>query len=141
MTAAGDGSFFHPHPLTGAAARSICRHQHVDGGRDEYHVMVDPDVRGRVVGYGMLRGWAEGFVVPSLGIAVHPDHRGRGIARRLMTHLHDVAAERGADRVRLRVYRDNLPAVRLYASLGYELQPHSATELLGFLTLARMASP
>jgi hypothetical protein len=30
------------------------------------------------VGYGLLRCWAEGFAVPSLGIAAHPDHRGRG---------------------------------------------------------------
>lgn len=140
LTDAGDGSLFHPHPLTRGAADSICRHRTAEGHRDEYHVAVDPGDDGAIVAYGLLRGWSEGFAVPSLGIAVHPAHRSRGIARRLMTHLHDVAAARGAARVRLKVYRHNLPAMRLYESLGYEFQPHSATELLGFLALTPTAA-
>jgi ribosomal-protein-alanine N-acetyltransferase len=138
LVAAGDGQLFHPHPLSASAAREVCGHRWVagDSPRDEYHVAVDPAASTKaVVGYGLLRGWADGFAVPSLGIAVHPAHRGRGIARRLMTHLHAVAARRGAERVRLKVYRHNTAALRLYESLGYEFQPHSATELVGFLAL------
>jgi ribosomal-protein-alanine N-acetyltransferase len=141
LAGAGDGRLFHPHPLTLAAARMACRHRleaSAGGACDEYHVAIDAPHggdSGAVVGYGLLRGWADGFAVPSLGIAVHPAHRGRGIARRLMTHLHDVAARRGAERVRLKVYRHNTAALRLYESLGYEFQPHTATELVGFLAL------
>jgi ribosomal-protein-alanine N-acetyltransferase len=142
LAAAGDGRLFHPHPLTPEAARMVCRHRETAAANtaDEFHLAIDgadSDGPGPVVGYGLLRGWAEGFAVPSLGVAVHPAHRGRGIARRLMTHLHDVAARRGADRVRLKVYRHNTAALRLYESLGYEFQPHSATELLGFRALRR----
>ncbi len=137
LVAAGDERLFHPHPLTSEAAREICHHHGTTtvGACDEYHIVIDtdgPGGSGPVVGYGILRGWSEGFSVPSLGIAVHPDHRGRGIARRLMAHLHDVAASRGAERVRLKVYRHNTQALGLYESLGYEFEPHSETELLGF---------
>ena len=144
LAAAGDGRLFHPHPLSREAARSACRHRldaRSSGNRDEYHVAtdeadgIDAAAGEPIVGYGLLRGWADGFAVPSLGIAVHPAHRGRGIARGLMAHLHDVAARRGAAQVRLKVYRHNTAAVRLYESLGYEFQQHSATELLGFLAL------
>ena len=143
LAVAGDGRLFHPHPLTPEAARSACRHRletSISGGCDEYHVAIDAPHAGDsgpVVGYGLLRGWADGFTVPSLGIAVHPAHRGRGIARRLMTHLHAVAARRGAERVRLKVYRDNTAARRLYESLGYEFHPHSPTELVGVLVLGQ----
>jgi ribosomal-protein-alanine N-acetyltransferase len=139
---AGDGRLFHPHPLTAEAARDVCRYRDTtrDAAHDEYHLAIaphddDPAACGPVVGYGILRGWSAGFAVPSLGIAVHPAHRGRGVARGLMEHLHAVAAHRGAERVRLKVYRHNAAALRLYASLGYEFQPHSASELIGSLTL------
>lgn len=142
LAAVGDEQFFHPHPLTPVAARTICRHRDVAAANaaDEFHVAIDSSNRdgpGAVVGYGLLRGWAEGFAVPSLGIAVHPAHRGRGIARSLMHHLHDVAARRGAELVRLKVYRHNAAALRLYDSLGYEFHPHSPTELVGVLVLAQ----
>lgn len=140
LAVAGDGRLFHPHPLTPEAARAICRWRDTAATNtaDEFHLAIDGsggDGPGVIVAYGLLRGWAEGFTVPSLGIAVHPDHRGRGIARRLMHHLHDVAAGRGAERVRLKVYRHNSAALRLYESLGYEFRPHSPTELVGLLTL------
>jgi ribosomal protein S18 acetylase RimI-like enzyme len=143
LARAGDERLFHPHPLTHAASRTVCRHRQGDGPHDEYHVVVAPSQNGAsetVVGYGMLRGWTEGYETPSLGIAVHPDHRGRGIARQLMDHLHAVAAARGAARVRLKVYRKNLAAVRLYDSLGYEFEPFSETELLGFRTLSPLVA-
>ena len=139
LAAAGDDRLFHPHPMTRVAAGNICRgmSQHGDRPADEYQVAIDHDGQAEpcIVAYGILRGWSEGYAVPSLGIAVHPDHRGRGIARRLMAHLHDVAARRGAERVRLKVYRHNTQALGLYQSLGYEFEPHSDTELLGFFTI------
>lgn len=91
---------------------------------------------GPVVAYGMLRGWEEGFEVPSLGIAVDRQWRGLGLGRRLMSHLHAVAAERGASTVRLKVDRTNTAAIALYRSFGYEFQPHSPEEWLGLLAVA-----
>lgn len=141
----GADSLFHPHPFTFRMAEAICglhENEASDDAVDEYHVAFDPAEPGRFVAYGMLRGWSEGYAIPSLGIAVHPSWQGRGVARRFMAHLHAVAADRGAEQVRLKVYRHNEPARRLYESLGYELSPHSDSELIGFFPCAhRVVSP
>ncbi|MEI6239439.1 MAG: GNAT family N-acetyltransferase [Planctomycetia bacterium] len=124
----GDAAFFHPHAFDAESARRIAAVS--ETGRDEYWLaMSGPEV----VAYGMLRGWDEGYDVPSLGLAVAPLHRGRGFAREMMRHLHDRAKQRGADRIRLKVDRRNLSAIRLYESLGYRLDEHSPTELVGYL--------
>ena len=126
----GDHAFFHPHPLDAAAARALV--MLAAAGPDEYWLLAADEV----LAYGMLRGWAEGYAVPSLGLAVAPRHRGRGLARRFMHHLHARARDRGARQVRLKVERENSAAHRLYETLGYVFQDHSPTELLGVLTLA-----
>ncbi|MEA2645636.1 MAG: hypothetical protein QOE92_719 [Chloroflexota bacterium] len=131
LVAAGDERHFHPHPLTAEHARDLCDSYR---GQDVYMVVED---EGRFVAYGMLRGWDEGYEVPSLGIAVHPDARGRGVSRVLMSALHDAAAAHGARRVRLRVYPDNASAVALYRSLGYQLagEPDGGEQLIGHVDL------
>jgi ribosomal protein S18 acetylase RimI-like enzyme len=57
-------------------------------------------------------------------VAVHPEYRGRGIARRLMQTSLEAIAKRGATRSRpvnaiLQVEQNNLPARKLYDSLGF----------------------
>ena len=89
---------------------------------------------GRVVAYGMLRGWDDGYEIPSLGIAVHPAARGSGAGRELMEHLHREARARRAPSVRLTVYSDNASARRLYEELGYELESRG-DDLVGYLAL------
>jgi ribosomal-protein-alanine N-acetyltransferase len=131
LVAAGDDRFFHPHPFTNADARRVCAH----AGRDLYLVATDA---GRVVAYGLLRGWDAGFDVPSLGIAVHPNERGSGVARAFMHYLHAAARRHGAPRVRLKVYPDNLAARTLYESLGYVFTEKAADgQLIGLLDLSR----
>ena len=128
LKAAGDERWFHPHPLTAEEAQRRVRY----GGRDLYYVLADG---GRVLGYGMLRGWDEGYAVPSLGIAIDPASRGRGYARLLMLFLHAAARGRGADRVRLTVDADNETALRLYRALGYATREMPDGRLEGILRL------
>jgi ribosomal-protein-alanine N-acetyltransferase len=130
LATGGDGRLFHPHPFTPEAVAAIA----APGSRDEY-VVVTAGRQGPVVAYGMLRGWEEGFTVPSLGIAVDRQWRGHGVGRRLVSHLHAIATSRGAANVRLKVYRSNTAAVALYRSFGYQFQPHSPDEWLGFVSL------
>jgi ribosomal protein S18 acetylase RimI-like enzyme len=118
-----DDSFFRPHSFAPAAARHIAQHR----GRDAYLLLVD---EGRAVAYGMLRGWDEGFATPSLGIAVRTDCQGRGLGRRMMEELHGLAADRGAEAVRLRVHLGNTRARRLYESMGYGYRGWERGELL-----------
>lgn len=54
---------------------------------------------------------------------VRPAARRRGAARALLTRLHELARERGAD-VELSVTATNEAAMRLYAELGYVVTRH-----------------
>ena len=54
---------------------------------------------------------------------VHEDHRGRGIARRLVTSVEAVARHRGATALRLATGTRQPEAVALYESAGYERTP------------------
>lgn len=130
LTASGDDRWFHPHPFTSEEAARWCAYQ----GRDLYYAAATKDA---VLAYGMLRGWDEGYEIPSLGVAVHPEARGMGLARAFMGFLHTAAACRGARRIRLKVYPDNAPARRLYESLGYQLEPTADGQWLGVLDLKR----
>jgi len=123
-----DRDFFHPHPMTDEVAARICAYD----GRDLYYAACGG---GNVLAYGLLRGWDEGFEIPSLGIAIHPEARGRGLARPFMTFLHAAAKFRGATNIRLTVYNDNQRAVELYRRLGYAFEAKNDRELVGVLEL------
>ncbi len=54
-------------------------------------------------------------------LAVTGRASGRGIGERLLQAVHDVAAARGARRVRLELRPDNMAALGLYLRLGYQV--------------------
>lgn len=112
IDAAGEAGFFRPHGSNPAELDALC----ADDVRDLYYAaMRDNDL----LAYGLLRGWDEGYDVPSLGIAVAPMHRGAGLGDMMMAFLHSAAHIHGAKRVRLRVHRDNISAIALYRKCGY----------------------
>lgn len=119
---------FHPHPFDALEARRRTAYT----GNDEYHVATHERT---IVAYGMLRGWDDGYEIPSLGIAVHPEWQGRGLGRRMMMHLHDVARARGAIRIRLKVYPGNRAAIQLYENLGYAFTASEGGQRVGVLSL------
>jgi ribosomal protein S18 acetylase RimI-like enzyme len=104
---------FHPFPLTDQRAEFIACAPH----RDEYYGAFSRE--GRIVGMAMLRGWDEGFEIPSLGVVVGGALHGRGIGRRLCDWAIARAREKGCRQVRLTVRADNAPALKLYRSLGF----------------------
>ncbi|HLX39385.1 MAG TPA: N-acetyltransferase [Ktedonobacteraceae bacterium] len=56
-------------------------------------------------------------------VVVHPDYRKLGLARTLMHHILAFArTERTLEAIDLHVWEENVPAIRLYESLGFELQ-------------------
>ena len=130
---AGVEDFFHPHPLTAEEADARSKYS----GQDFYCVMIQ---HGNVVGYGMLRGWDDGYPIPSLGIVLDPAVTGRGYGRMLMNFLHDTARKRGAVKVRLKVDPRNRAAIELYRSLGYVLEQQADRQLIGLLDLASTSS-
>lgn len=69
------------------------------------------------VAYGVI--W---FIVDELhigNIAVHPDHQGKGIGRRMMHYILEEGRRRSMASVMLEVRPSNLPARALYESLGF----------------------
>jgi len=67
-------------------------------------------------------GWhsAAGYVKR---VIVHPEFRQRGLARDLMLHIIEYAQkELQLSALDLHVWEKNLPAIRLYENLGFELQ-------------------
>ncbi len=126
----GDDQFFHPHPFTSEEAHRLC---HRDGNDLYYVAIIDAEV----VGYGMLRGWEEGYEVPSLGIAIAPEARGTGLGKAFMHFLHAASAMRGAPTVRLKVYPQNTTARTMYENLGYRFERTNDEQLVGFFPLQR----
>jgi ribosomal-protein-alanine N-acetyltransferase len=129
LKANGDEEFFHPHPLTRQEASRRCSYR----GSDLYYAAT---CSGEVAAYGLLRGWEQGYEVPSLGIAVSPAYRGRGLARPFMVFLHAAAHLRGAPSIRLTVYESNVKAKELYRGLGYTYERLDGKQLIGRLDLS-----
>ncbi len=123
---AGDSELFHPHPFTEDVVETVIKQVH----KDVYCILVEGQ---QILGYGMLRGWDEGFEIPSLGIAIHPSARGIGLGKALMHILHLSAKRRGATKVRLRVKSGNIRAAKLYEDMGYKFQQEDSGYLVGFI--------
>jgi ribosomal protein S18 acetylase RimI-like enzyme len=104
---------FTPFPMTAESAAALLAERREDrfygafAGAEE------------IVGFSMLRGWDEGFEVPSFGIAVDAGWHGRGLGTRMTAWTIEQARAVGAPRVRLTVYEDNPAAQRIYARLGF----------------------
>ncbi len=61
--------------------------------------------------------------VGSIGMGVHDDWTGRGVGRRLLGELVDLAdGWLGLKRIELTVYTDNAPAIALYRSFGFAVE-------------------
>lgn len=55
-----------------------------------------------------------------MNVAVHPDHRRRGIAERLIKELVKALKDRGNHCLTLEVRASNTPAIALYEKLGFQ---------------------
>lgn len=99
----------------------------------KYFGSLDPTMHERNVIFlaeldGVIVGKAELVLAPASSptpigyvkrVVVHPEYRGRRIARRLMETIIAFAKEQGLALLDLHVFEQNLPAIRLYESLGF----------------------
>lgn len=126
--------WFHPHPFTPEAAAAICRK--ATQGRDAYAVA---EVDGRnIVGYGMLRGFDEGYETPSFGVYVLPHYRHRGIGRLILYWAIGEAIRAGAHRIMIKVYTENTRARTLYEAEGTSFSgamTADGKQLIGYLSV------
>ena len=123
-----DYEFFHPHSLTWGDLKNII----FTKSKDSYVLMVED---GEVAGYGLLRGWDEGYDIPSLGIMISRNYRGKGYSSILMNELHSIAKKVGSKKIRLTVFKENKKAISLYNKLGYEFSDKNEKELIGIKSL------
>lgn len=121
---------FHPHPLTREFAAELCGK--LSAIKDRYFALFVGD---RVAGYAMLRGWDEGYKVPSFGICVHPALQNAGVGHLLTTFGIDESKRAGAEKVRLTVYKRNERAAHLYAKYGFVFTEKDADSWVGVLDL------
>jgi len=122
-----DYNFFHPHPLNWESLKSIINKKN----KDVYVIVFDE----RLIGYGILRGWDDGYEIPSLGILISKHFRGKGYSIPFMNYLHKISKERESNQIRLTVYKENKTAVSLYNKLGYVFSNKNENELIGIKDL------
>ncbi len=105
--------------FTQEQSRGFLKHI-IDSGLPEV-VAVDGD---RIVGWcDILPNTTKGFThVGHLGMGVAGDYRGKGVGRRLLNACLALAAGYGLEKVELEVFSDNIPAVRLYESVGFNVE-------------------
>jgi [ribosomal protein S18]-alanine N-acetyltransferase len=115
---------FHPFALNEDSALKICQASH----QDLYYVTI---WKGQIVGFLMLRGWEDGFEIPSLGVLV--DHRthGKGFGRKMTRFAISKANDKGCPAIRLSVYVSNFRALALYSSLDFREIERKTVDHLG----------
>ena len=83
----------------------------------DYLYLVAVNAEGRAVGMcGLIIGLFEAEV---MNVAVHPDYRGRGIAKRLMDALLEAGDKRGVKEYTLEVRVGNAGAIHVYEAHGF----------------------
>ena len=108
---------FHPHPFTCELAYEISHYSGLDWYGGGFFCSLDSE---ELIAYGILRGWDSGYQIPSLGICVLPDFQRMGIGSVLMNIMILISKLRNSPAIRLKVYPENIDAINLYRSLGFE---------------------
>jgi ribosomal-protein-alanine N-acetyltransferase len=85
---------------------------------EKYLILVLRDERGHPLGY--LVGWHIADEAELARIGVKPEMRGQGLSRNLLDEAIRDWRAAGVERVFLEVRASNHPALRLYASRGFE---------------------
>lgn len=129
------GRFFRPHPLTAEFAHLLC--DRLESMRDRYYGVFH---RGTMAAYFMLRGWDEGYAVPSFGCCTHPDLRDAKLGHAMIAHAIAESRAVGAERLRLTVFKSNARGVHLYRKCGFALSDHGPESYVGVLALASAPS-
>lgn len=120
---------FSPHPFDSTNAARVCNYN----GRDKYFAIL---LNGEtVVGYGMLRGWDEGYEVPAIGLCVLKEYQGKGLGKLFMNFLETASRMEGASKVMLKVKKNNTAAKMLYLKHGFDFKEYDDAFLIGHKNL------
>lgn len=72
-----------------------------------------------LVGFYMLRGLDNGFTLPSFGVWISPDFKGKGLATLCLEHAFSVCRLNNISKLMLKVHPENISAKNLYQKKGF----------------------
>lgn len=104
--------YFHPFPADNRYVWNLLM-----GAKDDVYAGLWYDRA--LVGIIMLRGWDEGYTVPSFGVLISEPYARLGLGRFALDWAIATAKLRGATTLRLKVHPENSAAYHLYASTGF----------------------
>lgn len=103
---------FNPFPLNAETAQWIA----CEARLDRFYIAFLEDT---AVGFSMLRGWDEGYNVPSFGIFIDFRFHGRGLGSLVLEQTIEEARKAGCEKMRLSVYANNPAALAMYIHKGF----------------------
>jgi ribosomal protein S18 acetylase RimI-like enzyme len=124
-----DTKYFHPHKFDYDTVKFILENKK----EDIYLLFYESN---GIIGYGILRGWDEGYKIPSLGILIDKSVRGCGYSRRILDTLHEIAKRKFSESIRLTVKTDNNVAINFYEKNGYSFRQYNVDSLEGIFKIA-----
>jgi ribosomal protein S18 acetylase RimI-like enzyme len=68
----------------------------------------------------MLRGWDEGFSIPSFGMFIDHRRHGLGLGKEMLALTIEAARELLCEKIRLSVFASNPSACRIYLGAGFK---------------------
>lgn len=116
--------YFSPFPLTKETAYQISYLSNLD----QYYLAAFDE---KVIGLAMLRGWNEGYSIPSFGLLIDKDFQKMGVGKQMLKYTIKEARTLGCQKIRLTVYASNTPAIYLYKSAGFQEISRRPTCVLG----------
>ncbi|MBI4976693.1 MAG: GNAT family N-acetyltransferase [Spirochaetes bacterium] len=87
--------------------------------RENLYCTIVAEYEGRTVGYATYQLHREKGIAEISNNAVHPDHQGKGIGKRLQTEVARRMREEGYTRFTVSTLSVDIPAQKLYEKLGY----------------------
>jgi RimJ/RimL family protein N-acetyltransferase len=90
----------------------------------ELGLMIKAEVEGQIVGMASIRRTPRPRIrhVGELGISVLARYWGTGLGKSLLRYTLSQASSVGVSKVELRVRQDNARAIRLYESVGFQIE-------------------
>ena len=84
---------------------------------DRWHTLI-AESDGKLIGYACYLAEAEECHLAN--IAVHADYRRKSVAKQILGHILEVAAEKGCEEILLEVRVSNQQAISFYRGFGFE---------------------